>query len=96
MIATISADIKEEIDNYLKTKTNQEKIRATVISSYKLSAEEIAKIKASFAVINNLEVENQVDRSIMSGVIIKYGSYVIDLSIAGQLNKFKKLFYEIA
>lgn len=92
---SINQNLKEELSNFLSEKINSNRVKAEITSTYKLSREEIEIIKKSFPEIANFQIENKVDKSIIGGFIIKYGSLVIDLSLSTRLNSFKKIFYEV-
>lgn len=91
----VSKNLKEELKKYLANKALEEKKKAIIVSAYKMSNEEIAQVADKFKVLKNLNVRNTVDTGIIGGMIIKYSTKVIDLSLLGQLNKIKKILYEI-
>ncbi len=68
--------------------------KATVMSSYRLSEEELSSIKKLFPELKNGEVINVVDSKILSGLIIKIGTKLIDLTLNGALQNLKKQIYE--
>ncbi|OGK17375.1 hypothetical protein A2774_04225 [Candidatus Roizmanbacteria bacterium RIFCSPHIGHO2_01_FULL_39_12c] len=88
--------IEEQLYQYLGRRINREEKNATLISAYKLSEEEINKIKKSFPEIKNYKLSNIIQTEIISGFMLKFGSYIMDFSLAGRLKNLHKLFYEIA
>lgn len=68
--------------------------KATVMSPYQLSEEELSTIKKLFPELKNGEVVNVVDPKILSGLIIKIGTKLIDLTLNGALQNLKKQIYE--
>lgn len=64
-------------------------MKIEIISTYKLSEEEIEAIKKDFKLVKDAQITNVVDKSIRGGLIIKAEDKVIDLSLKSQLNDFK-------
>jgi len=71
-----------------------------ITSTYPLSKEEKEEIKKFFP--KQVVVENKIDFKIIGGLIIEYGSKIIDLSLKGKIFSFekgdkkeKKLVYEV-
>jgi len=85
--------LKEELRQYLKKKIKEEKEVVTVISAYPLTEEEINQIKDSWPAITGKKIVNVVDKKIIGGLIIKFDSQEIDLSIFNQLKNFRNLFF---
>jgi F0F1-type ATP synthase delta subunit len=73
----------------------KEKRIARIVSTYKLGNDEINTILNKVPLLRNYQIENTVDPKIYGGIIITYGTKVIDLSLVNQLNNFRKTFYEI-
>jgi len=90
----IDFHLKEELRKYLEKKIKEERRVAKVISSYPLTEDEINQLKKGISELAKREVVNIVDKSIIGGLIIKFDSQEIDLSILGQLKKFKNLLVE--
>lgn len=74
-----------------RLKTNS---RVLVYSSYPLSNEDMVEIKRQIPVLANAQIDNQIDKKLLAGVIIKIGSLVIDQSLATKIQKYLKHIYE--
>jgi len=85
--------LKEELRRYLEKKIKEEKEMVTVISTYPLTEEEINQIKNNWPAIYGKKIVNIVDKKIIGGLIIKFGSQEIDLSVVNQLKNFRNLFF---
>lgn len=68
--------------------------KMTVMSGYSLSDAELKKIVELFPEVKKNAIVNVVDKNIISGLIIKVGSRMIDMTLNGALHKLKKQMYE--
>lgn len=86
---------KKSIKTYLKKKLQEKKTKIVVISSYKMTEEEINNLLKQLPFIKDpySKIENKVDHNLLAGVIVKFGSKVIDLTLDGKLNSLKKSLY---
>lgn len=91
----INIRLKEELKKYLEAKIIEEKNIAVIITAYELSDNEIIEMKKSIPNIKSYKTINILDKNIIAGMIIKFGTKIIDLSLQGQLRNFKKILYEI-
>lgn len=65
-----------------------------VITPYKLNEAEEKELKESFPFMKDAIITFSVDPSIMAGVIIKYGTKMIDLSLKSELTNLTHRLYE--
>ncbi len=65
-------------------------LKTVIVSPYKLGEEELGSIKRKFPFIEGTEIENNVDESLLAGIIIKSGSQIVDISLASHLKNLKK------
>lgn len=65
-----------------------------VITAYTLSDDEEKKLKESFTFMKDALITYTVDPSIMAGVIIKFGTKMIDLSLKNELTNLTHRIYE--
>ena len=86
----IKPRLKEDLRKYLLLKLSEEAKNVTVISSHKLTNEELENIILVFPNIKNKRIKIEIDANLMAGFIIKEGSKIIDLSLKSSLNKIKK------
>ena len=86
----IKPRLKEDLRKYLLLKLSEEAKNVTVISSHKLTNEELENIILVFPNIKNKRIKIEIDEDLMAGFIIKEGSKIIDLSLKSSLNKIKK------
>lgn len=91
----INLKIKKELERYLQTRIGRGENKAQVVSTYKLSDEELKSIQEAIPEIKKFEIENVVDDNLLGGFIIKFNTKIIDLSLREQLKNFKKMMYEI-
>lgn len=89
----IDPSIKKDLAARLKEDLAQKKKQVVLVSAYKLDKQELAAIMAKVPDLKKAQVRYEVDPSIIAGYVIRVGSKVLDLSVAGQLNNFKKLIY---
>ena len=83
-------------NKFLKEKLAREKKKITITSTYSLTQPEIERIINGLPFIKGSfeKIENIVTPAILAGVIVKYGSRELDLSIKGKLKNLKKNLYE--
>ncbi len=86
-------NLKEELNIYLEKEKQGKQKPITIISTYKLTDEDLNLIRKNFSLPSDFKILNIVDPKILGGLIIRFGSKVIDLSINGQLKKIKELIF---
>ena len=92
--------IINNIKKYLSFLEVDKEEKLIITSTYPLSNEEKEEVKKFFP--KQVKIENKVDPKIIGGLIIEYGSKIIDLSLKGKISFFgkeekkeKKLVYEV-
>ena len=91
----IDPKIKKDLKERLRADLEQKKRQVTVVCAYKIGADEIKELKEKVPLLKEGDIKWQVDSSIIAGYVVKVGSKVLDLSLQGQLQNFKKLIYGI-
>lgn len=91
----INPQLKEELKRHLETEIQKTKEKIIIFSSYLMGQEEINALLQCFPDIKHTTVENVIDSSLIGGIIIQYGSKIVDLSIRSALHTFQKKLYEI-
>lgn len=91
----IKPRLKEEIKKYLLTKQQEERKKATITAAYHLNEVEISKLKEIFPALKGRKIIQQIDESIIAGLIIKYESKVVDLSLRQRLSNLEHRINEI-
>ena len=81
------ADVSDMFET-LKS-TEEKKVRATVISARKATTEQKKKLSAALNAKFDaeVEIEYEVDKTLISGIKIKVGDWAVDGSAVSQLNK---------
>lgn len=93
----LNPQLKQDLINYIKDRQKGKiKPKVSVVAPYKLSDDELRSLKKKIGLLNEAEVSVEVDTNIMAGIIIKYGSQVIDLSLKSELHKLEQTLYETA
>ncbi|MBI2051321.1 F0F1 ATP synthase subunit delta [Candidatus Roizmanbacteria bacterium] len=90
----IDAETKLEIKKFLQEKIEEEKRKVIVRSAYPLTKEEMELIFTLLPFLTKNDLATVVDRTLIAGVIIHYGSKVLDLSVKGRLVNLKGDLYE--
>jgi len=92
--------IIDNLKKYLSFLEVDKEEKLIITSTYPLSNEEKEEVKKFFP--KQFTVENKVDPKIIGGLIIEYGSKIIDLSLKEKISSFgkeekkeKKLVYEV-
>ena len=77
---------------YIELANAKMNVKYGIIYSEKLSKEEITKFEKKLSKKLSTEVllVNKIDKSLLAGIKIKVGDYIIENSIEGFLNTFKK------
>ncbi|PIY72272.1 hypothetical protein COY87_01820 [Candidatus Roizmanbacteria bacterium CG_4_10_14_0_8_um_filter_33_9] len=91
----INPQLKEELKKHLDSEIQKSKEEVILFSPYSLEQLEIDSLLNCFPMLKRNSVKNIVDSSLIGGVIIQYGSKIIDLSIKSVLHTFQKKLYEI-
>jgi len=93
----IDSSALKELKIFYANRPESSTAKLTVISAYKLGAEEKDMIN-TFLKKNGLQevqIREKVEKEVIGGVILVAGSTVIDLSLKGQLTNLKKDLYAI-
>ncbi len=90
----IDPTLKQDLKTYLQKKIHSKSRKVTVYSTYPLSKAEMKLLETKLPVLKESDMTNEIDREILGGLIIKFGSKMIDLSIRRQLLNLKKVMYE--
>lgn len=91
----IDSNMKEEIRKYFFERMTKDKLTAVVYTPYKLSQDEINSIKKELPFFSKYKILNLIDKNIIVGFIIKFGTKIMDVSMRNQLRNFQKRLYEI-
>lgn len=91
----IDPQIKKDLKERLKMDLEAKKQEVTVVSAYKLDVTEAKNLLNRFPSLKGSKVKYEIDSAIIAGYIVKIGSKVIDMSVSGQLQSFKKIIYEL-
>jgi len=94
----INPGLKEDLKSYIKRRLAEEGVTVYVmiVAPYMLGDEEITLLKNKIPELKAAKIVTEVDPDIMAGILIKYGSSVIDLSLKTQLQTFAQTLYETA
>jgi len=89
--------IKKITDTFLKLcSKNRGEIKASLISSKELTSNELENISAelSSSMSSTIKFDYKVDQSLIGGLKLQLGSYMIDTSIKNKLKKYKQRMLE--
>ncbi len=87
--------IQAEVDKLTEALTiTHIKDTVTIMSPYALSEAEIAHVKNTIHGLENIKLVNIVDKELLSGIIVKIGTRMYDLSLNGILQSLRKQIYE--
>ena len=89
--------IKKITDTFLKLcSKNRGEIKASLISSKELTSNELENISAelSSSMNSTIKFDYKVDQSLIGGLKLQLGSYMIDTSIKNKLKKYKQRMLE--
>lgn len=86
----LNPQLKSELKEYITKRLHDQTTYVEVVSPYQLSQSELDDLKKNIPVLHQARLENTVDGNILAGVIIKFGSKMIDLSINGELGRVKQ------
>lgn len=89
----VNPELKEELKKYIQQKMSEKRQSVIIVSPYSLSVKEIELIKSKFSFLQNAKIQQEVNQSLLAGIIIKFGSKMIDLSLNGQLQSLQKRIY---
>lgn len=90
----INPQLKEELKARLSSQVAKEKEKVFIFSTYQLSPDEMTRLISTLPDLKDRPYTNVVEKSLLGGVIIQYGSKIIDLSIRHLLQTFQKTIHE--
>lgn len=91
----IDPKLKEDLKNYLLQKLKKkEKPKVIIRAPYELGDNELKDLKSKLDILQNSDIELIKDPSIMAGILIEFGSNVIDLSLNQELQTLAHTLYE--
>lgn len=91
----IDPEIREELKLVFEKRINIISHKVVVISAYSLNEAERTALSVRMPKLSeNAEIKYVIDKNILAGFVIKFGSKIIDLSLLGQLKNLKHTLYE--
>ncbi len=83
ILKVLASEFKFEVEKFFAT------LKGEIISAYEIDEEDINEIKAVFEkkIGKKVEFEVKQDPSIIGGVIVKAGSYILDASVKSYLKQ---------
>lgn len=90
----IDPALKDQLRHYLEEKINAAKQVVTVESAYVLDDAEKETLLASLPWLKQAQIRYRVKPDLIAGVVVRFGSRVIDLSVKGRLQSYNRLLYE--
>ena len=88
----IKKEIRDELKKYYENICNSE-IPLEIISACELNQEQIKEIEKTIPFKSN-KIVCSIDEKLMAGIIIQYGTKMIDLSLKTKLENLKQTLYE--
>ncbi|CAN5174701.1 hypothetical protein BH09PAT2_BH09PAT2_11150 [soil metagenome] len=94
----IDSTLKQEFKQFVHEaqKQHSTKPEVTIVAPYQLGEEELSLLKGKISLLKEAHIKTEVDASLLAGVIIKYGSRMIDITIRTELQKLQHTLYETA
>lgn len=93
----VDKKVKEDLKQYLEERLKTKKIPVIKISApYLLDKEDIGNLKKKISILEGVEIVPEIDKKIMGGCIIRFGSRIIDLTIDSELKTLANTLYETA
>lgn len=89
----IDAQLKEELKKYVLERQNKSQNKVIILSSYKLGNDDLELLKKNMNFLVKSEIINVVDQSLLAGVVIKFGTKIIDLSLRAELQNLEHIIY---
>ena len=89
--------VKKITDNFLKLcSKNRGEIKASLITSKALSSNELENISSelSLSMGSTIKFDYKVDQSLIGGLKLQLGSFIIDTSISNKLKKYEQRMLE--
>jgi ATP synthase, F1 delta subunit len=86
--------LNQILEKFLKISSRKSgKIEAELTSSKKLSESELSVINTEISktIGSKVNLSYQVDKSLISGIKLQVGSFLIDSSISNKLKKYKQI-----
>lgn len=84
----IDSELKKRLKKHLLEKIKEEqKARIIIETPFKLSLDELNRIGKLFDEDKSKELINEIKKDLIGGVIIKYGSKIIDASIKSRIDE---------
>lgn len=90
----IDPQLQSIVKKHFEEELEEKYGRVTITTSYKLDLNEIESITNLFPIFKEKKIDNVIDRSLLGGFIIQFGSKLIDVSIKSLLQSVKQTFYE--
>jgi len=93
----LNPEVKKDLISYLRNRMRGDaKPVVEIVAPYALSQSEINELKTKIELLDKAEIKTSVDKSMLAGIIIRYGSQMIDLSLKNELQKLEQTLYETA
>lgn len=89
--------LKEDLKAYLQEKLkNNQRPRIVIRAPYRLDDADIQALQKKIHLLENADIRTEVDGKLLAGIVIQFGSSVIDLSLDAQLQTLEHTLYETA
>lgn len=80
--------LKEEVKKFLIRKMREDSEVVTVVSAQPLTEDQEKELK-SLIPSSKKEMRQEIDKSLIAGIVVRQGSKILDLSIKGRLQNLE-------
>ncbi|MEN9328683.1 MAG: synthase delta subunit [Candidatus Parcubacteria bacterium] len=91
----IDPQLKEDLKKYIEERLQDSKKTVFVFSPYKLTEKDLSMLHTHFPFLDASRVINMIDKSLIAGIVVKFGTKMIDLSLRTELQNLKQTIYAI-
>ena len=93
----IDPQLKEELKKYLVSRMHEKQVpHVTIRSANPLSEQDISLLKQQVEMLQHASIESEIDPALLAGLVIQFGSNIIDLSLRTKLQTLAHTLYETA
>lgn len=91
----IDPSLKKDLKEYIASRLADTKKDVTVLSASEMNEKLKKLLKERFPMLEHARIHYEIDTTLIAGVVIQFGSKIIDLSVRNELQNLQQRIYDI-